>query len=142
MIRFLLPLCTLCTPVWAGHELEGRDIEGGAALYRDHCAACHGTALEGAPDWQTPGPDGLLPAPPHDASGHTWHHDNALLFDYTFHGGAAALSARGVTGFVSGMPGFGEALGETGVWDVLAYIRSTWPAQVQEMQAARNPPHD
>ena len=142
MTRLLCLLCALASPAAAGHELDGRDIGRGVALYRDYCADCHGADLEGAPDWQTPGPDGLLPAPPHDASGHTWHHDNALLFDYTFHGGAAALAARGVTDFNSGMPGFGEIVGEAGVWDILAYIRSTWPPEVQAMQASRNPPHD
>ena len=83
-----------------------------------------------------------LPAPPHDQTGHTWHHDNQLLFEYTKLGGKAALSARGVTGFASGMPGFGETLTDEEIWDILAYIRSTWPERIQDIQAARNPPHE
>jgi mono/diheme cytochrome c family protein len=114
----------------------------GADLYQQHCAACHGVALEGQPDWQVPGPDGVLPAPPHDATGHTWHHDNALLFDYTRLGGAAALEARGIAGFNSGMPAFGDVLDGAEIWDILAYIRSTWPERVQAIQSALNPPHD
>ena len=27
------------------------------------------------------------------------------------------------------------------IWDILAYIRSTWPERVQDIQAMRNPPH-
>lgn len=125
----------------ADHELDGRDIMRGAALYQAQCAACHGAELEGQPDWQVPGPDGVLPAPPHDETGHTWHHDNGLLFDYTRRGGEAALAARGITGFTSGMPAFGDTLSDDEIWDILAYIRSTWSAEVQAIQAARNPAH-
>ncbi len=126
----------------AGHELEDRDIAAGEALYSEHCAACHGANLEGQPNWRTRNADGSLPAPPHDETGHTWHHDNVLLFDYTRLGGAQAMAERGVTGLVSGMPGFGDTLSDDEIWNILAYIRSTWPRRVQEVQATRNPPHD
>ena len=43
----------------------------GARIYAQQCAACHGARGEGQPSWRDRGPDGLLPAPPHDASGHT-----------------------------------------------------------------------
>ena len=75
----------------AGHELEGRDIQTGQALYAEHCAACHGVELEGQANWQQPNPDGTMPAPPHDETGHTWHHDNMLLFNYTKLGGEGTL---------------------------------------------------
>ncbi len=97
--------------------------------------------LEGRPDWQTPDDNGTLPAPPHDETGHKWHHDNRLLFEYTQLGGAAALAARGANGFVSGMPGFGDTLTNDNIWDILVYIRSIWLERVPENQAGRNPPH-
>ncbi|MGR3363435.1 MAG: c-type cytochrome [Maritimibacter harenae] len=122
----------------ADHVLGGADLAAGETLYADNCASCHGADLEGQPDWRSPGPDGILPAPPHDENGHTWHHDSAMLFDYTKFGGQAALEARGVTGFTSGMPGFGDSLSDEEIRDVLAYIRSTWPDQVQDVQAARS----
>lgn len=125
----------------AAHELEGRNLSEGAALYADHCASCHGANLEGQPDWRTPNEDGSLPAPPHNEDGHTWHHDNVLLFEYTKFGGAEALKTRGFNGFNSGMPAFSEALTDDQIWDILAFIRSTWPAKIQEMQTLRNPPH-
>jgi len=137
----LLSLGLAPLPVAAGHEMEGRNLLSGAELYQAHCAACHGANLEGQPDWQVAGPDGILPAPPHDETGHTWHHDNGLLFDYTRLGGQAALAMRGITGFRSGMPAFEGTLSDDEIWDVLAYIRSKWPDRVQTMQAARNPPH-
>lgn len=143
-IRFLpaLIFSSFATASFADHELDSRDLSNGQSLYAEHCAACHGANLEGQPDWRTPDENGVLPAPPHDETGHTWHHDNQLLFDYTKLGGEAALAARGVTGFSSGMPGFGDAVTDEEIWDILAYIRSTWPERVQDIQAARNPPHE
>ncbi len=108
----------------------------GAQLYQGNCAACHGAKLEGQADWQTPGPDGRLPAPPHDESGHTWHHSDDLLFDYTKLGGQAALAAQGIA-FNSGMPAFSDILKDQEIRDILAFIKSTWPERVRELQAAR-----
>lgn len=138
----ILAACCVPTGAVAGHELDDRDLTNGQSLYAEHCASCHGANLEGQPDWRTPAENGVLPAPPHDETGHTWHHDNQLLFEYTRLGGEVVLAARGVTGFASGMPGFGDALTDDEIWDILAYIRSTWPDRVQEIHAGRNPPHD
>ncbi|NRB05896.1 MAG: cytochrome c [Rhodobacteraceae bacterium] len=132
---------TLATPAFANHELLNRNIEVGRALYQEQCAACHGANLEGQPNWRSPNEDGTLPAPPHDETGHTWHHDNQLLFDYTKLGGRAALEARGVPDFNSGMPAFEGSLTDEEIWDILAYIRSTWPQREREVQASRNPQH-
>ena len=90
----------------AGHELDGRDIAAGQLTYAEHCAACHGANLEGQENWQSPDENGIRPAPPHDANGHTWHHDNQLLFDYTLLGGREALNQRGIQNAPSAMPGF------------------------------------
>jgi mono/diheme cytochrome c family protein len=126
----------------AAHELDDRDLESGKALYADQCASCHGASLEGQPNWRSANEDGVLPAPPHNERGHTWHHDNNLLFQYTKLGGKEALAARGLSDFKSGMPGFGEALSDDEIWNILAFIRSTWPERIQEIQAVRNPPHN
>ncbi|MDE0113303.1 MAG: cytochrome c [Albidovulum sp.] len=126
---------------FADHELDDRDIGNGQILYQEQCASCHGVRLEGQPNWRRPGADGVLPAPPHDASGHTWHHDNRLLFDYTRLGGESLMEARGIAGFKSGMPGFGDVMSDEEIWDVLAFIRSTWPRRIRDIHAARNPRH-
>ncbi len=141
LVRSLMGLLLLPSVAMADHELEGRDIQHGRDLYAIQCAACHGANLEGQPDWQVVGDDGILPAPPHDRTGHTWHHDNQLLFDYTFLGGQAALEARGITDFNSGMMGVQDVLTEDDVWDILAFIWSTWPQEVQDIQAAANAAH-
>ena len=106
----------------------------GAAIYAAECAACHGAALEGQPDWRTPGPDGLRPAPPHDATGHTWHHDDATLFALTKHG-LAGLMADAPP---SAMPAFDGVLTDAEIVAVLSYIKSTWPAPVRARHDAVN----
>jgi mono/diheme cytochrome c family protein len=67
----ILVLCSIGTGVAVDHELEHRDLANGQALYREQCASCHGTNLEGQPDWRSPDENGILPAPPHDEAGHT-----------------------------------------------------------------------
>lgn len=115
---------------------ESLDLAQGEVLYREYCASCHGANLEGQPDWQSPGPDGRLPAPPHDETGHTWHHPDSVLFQYTKLGGRETLALQGVE-FDSGMPGFEGQLSDQEIWTILAYIRSTWPERARAAQAAR-----
>ena len=95
-----------------------------------------GANLEGQADWRSPGDDGKLHAPPHDKDGHTWHHGDALLFNYTKLGGKAALAEQGMD-FDSGMPGFSDSLTDVEIWNILGYIKSTWPERMREMQASR-----
>lgn len=112
------------------------DLVAGELLYQENCASCHGVNLEGQPNWQSPGEDGLLPAPPHDKTGHTWHHGDGVLFAYTQLGGKETLARSGID-FDSGMPGFGGKLSDQQIYDILAYIRSTWPDRQREIQATR-----
>lgn len=99
-----------------------KQVALGSTVYAKACAECHGANLEGEPNWQVPKEDGGLPAPPHDSSGHTWHHGDALLFKYTKHGGASIVPK----GFNSGMPGFADSLSDEEIWAVLAFIKSGW----------------
>ena len=48
------------------------DLAEGEKLYQEYCASCHGADLEGQVGWRSAGEDGILPAPPHDETGHTW----------------------------------------------------------------------
>ncbi len=114
--------------------LASEDLAQGAALYGEHCASCHGENLEGEPDWRKMGADGLYPAPPHDETGHTWHHGDRLLFDYTKLGGAEVLAMLGIADFESGMPGFGHVLSDDDIRAVLTYIKSTWPEDIRRHQ--------
>ena len=118
------------------NSAEARDVANGELLYVENCASCHGENLEGQPEWRSPGSDGLLPAPPHDETGHTWHHPDSLLFDYTKLGGQEALAKMGVE-LDSGMPGFSDQLSDDEILDVIAFIKSTWPERVLEIQKER-----
>lgn len=113
------------------------DLVAGEALYQENCAACHGVDLEGQPNWQSGDENGRPLAPPHDRTGHTWHHGDTLLFNYTTLGGKAALELQGVD-FDSAMPGFAELMTEQQIWDTLAFIKSTWPERMKEVQASRS----
>ena len=115
---------------------EDLDLAAGEILYAENCAACHGANLEGQANWRSPGEDGRLPAPPHDQTGHTWHHGDQVLFEYTELGGRALMAAQGMD-FDSGMPGFGDQLSDQEIWNVIGYIKSTWPARIREIQAVR-----
>jgi mono/diheme cytochrome c family protein len=110
--------------------------ETGAALYARHCASCHGANLEGQPDWRSPKADGTYPAPPHDAEGHTWHHDDAMLQDYVTRGGQAVLDDMGVS-FRSEMPEFVEVLSPAEITSILDFIKSTWPDRIRQARDER-----
>ncbi|WP_436088924.1 c-type cytochrome [Pararhizobium sp. LjRoot255] len=82
---------------WLAAQTSNGDASAtlGKTLYAKHCATCHGANLEGQRDWKRPLPSGRMPAPPHDASGHTWHHADGVLFRITREGPAAVVG--GVT---------------------------------------------
>ena len=103
----------------------------GKALYAQHCASCHGVKLEGQPEWRERKPDGKMPAPPHDATGHTWHHPDDVLFGITKQG----ITAYAPPGYESDMPAFGGVLTDQQIWALLAYLKSTWPLEIQARQS-------
>jgi putative copper resistance protein D len=84
-------------------------IVSGMAIYREHCAGCHGPA--GAGD----GPAARgLPRPPADlTAAHTGQHTAGDLYWWITNGTPS-----------SGMPAFGDRLGETERWDVINFVRT------------------
>ena len=100
----------------------------GKQVYGEHCASCHGENLEGQENWKSPGPDGLLPAPPHDETGHTWHHSEKLLFNLTKFGLA---KVAGLKDHKTNMPVYEDILSDHEIIAVLSYIKSRWPKDLQ-----------
>lgn len=101
-------------------------VAEGKRIYVDHCASCHGENLEGEPNWQKRDSQGLLPAPPHDETGHTWHHADELLFKLT-HSGIQAVAGPD---YKSRMPAFQGQLNDQQIWSALAFIKSSWPEEI------------
>tara|TARA_R110002110_G_scaffold68953_4_gene186316 strand:+ start:165 stop:629 length:465 start_codon:yes stop_codon:yes gene_type:complete len=101
----------------------------GQAVYVENCASCHGANLDGQPNWRSPGPDGRLPAPPHDETGHTWHHDGDTLFQLTKYGTGALI---GDPDYQSNMPIYEGVLTDEEIIAVLSYIKSTWPQDIRD----------
>jgi mono/diheme cytochrome c family protein len=130
-----VPVALFLTPdtsSWAD-PTNAEAVALGSRIYAEQCADCHGAKLQGeTANWRARKEDGTLPAPPHDATGHTWHHGDRLLFDYIKEGGAEI----GGPGFKSGMPGFADVLTEREIWATLAFIKSKWPENIRRRQAA------
>jgi mono/diheme cytochrome c family protein len=118
--------------VGCGAQQDPKQLALGASLYAQHCAACHGAKLEGQPDWQKKLPDGRFRAPPHDDSGHTWHHRDEVLFGITKHG---LVPPYAPAGYKSDMPAFAGKLSDDEIRAVLAYIRSRWSPEVLKLRA-------
>lgn len=113
-----------------GKQVTAEQISNGRETYAANCASCHGDNLEGQPDWQRRLENGRMPAPPHDESGHTWHHSDQVLFTITKFGVGAV-----VADYESDMPAFADNLSDEETVAVLAFIKSTWPERPREAQA-------
>ncbi len=150
MMRFILIVNICLTAAYAGllHADTGIDdvmtvlqpddlsiTQNGQTLYQAQCAACHGAELQGQPNWEKPDASGRLPAPPHDKTGHTWHHSDDLLFEITKYGPAAAAE---MPNYQSNMPAYEKILSDEEIVAVLSYIKSTWPPQEREWQDSQN----
>jgi mono/diheme cytochrome c family protein len=108
-------------------------VARGKVVYAEQCASCHGTNLDGQPNWQKRLPNGRLPAPPHDRTGHTWHHSDQRLFEMTKNSTAGL-----VPGYETDMPAYKAVLSDADIWAVLSFIESTWPADIRERQQRLN----
>ncbi len=89
----------------------------GGPLYLEHCASCHGAQGEGAPQWHEPGPDGSLPPPPLNGTGHAWHHPLKALH-------ATIANGQGK------MPGWRDTLDTAEILAIIAWFQSQWPDEI------------
>lgn len=103
----------------------------GKTLYMQHCASCHGANLEGQPNWRIRMANGRLPAPPHDETGHTWHHPDKVLFGIVKFG---VVPPYAPDNYQSDMPAFRDKLSDEQINAILNYIKGTWPKEIQDQQ--------
>jgi len=104
-------------------------VARGEQIYTENCASCHGANLEGQPNWRVPGENGRLPAPPHDATGHTWHHTDEVLFGLTKYG---AAKFAGLKNYETDMPVYEDVLSDEEIVAVLSYIKAQWPRDIRQ----------
>jgi len=109
---------------------DAAQVALGQGVYQAQCARCHGANLEGQPNWRERLVNGRLPAPPHDDSGHSWHHPDEQLFGITKYG----LGPYAPAGYESDMPAFEGALTDGEIAAVLAFIKSRWSAANRQRQ--------
>ena len=102
-------------------------VDLGRVVYAENCASCHGAALEGQAKWRQRDADGYLPAPPHDETGHTWHHPDSYLFLMTKYGIENIIGKT----YPNNMPAYGDKLTDEEILAVLSYIKSTWSDRTQ-----------
>ncbi len=113
-----------------GISLQHKDravVDAGKATYAENCASCHGVVLEGQANWRQRDAEGYLPAPPHDESGHTWHHPDSYLFLMTKYGIEEMIGKS----YPNNMPVFEDKLTDDEIIAALSYIKSTWSGRIQ-----------
>ena len=118
-------------PIGSDHTDKSM-VARGEPLYQQHCASSHGARLEGRQNWTSRDARGRLPAPPHDDRGHTWHHDDEVLFEVTKYG----IGKHAPPGYESDMPAFGKTMSDADILATLAYIKSRWSTSVHQKRAA------
>jgi len=112
-------------------------INSGRAIYEQHCASCHGANAEGAPNWQERDALGELPAPPHNAEGHTWRHSDAALYEMVSKGWRDPFNkSKRMT-----MPAFSDALTPEQIRAVISYLRTLWTPEQRQFQSDETRDH-
>lgn len=113
-----------------GDATDPDQVAFGSRIYGRICASCHGADLAGQLGWEDPMKDGTRLAPAHNTKGKTWHHADRALFNVVKLGGEYLRS----DGSISRMPAFQKKLTDEEIWAVIAFIKSSWPAAVQDAQ--------
>lgn len=133
VVGMMIAMLSLVVNARAADELPPLDpglVKAGRAIYEQYCASCHGAKAEGAPNWQERDQHSELPAPPHDAEGHTWRHSDAELYEMTRKGWRDPFNkTKRLT-----MPAFGDALSPEQIDAVVTYLKTLWTPEQREFQ--------
>lgn len=111
--------------------LDTVEVAVGRQVYLEYCAACHGQNAEGQPNWKQPDANGNMPAPPHDNSGHSWHHADGLLYEIIRDGFRDPLKPPDSP---LTMPTFGDKLSDAEIRAVITYFKSLWSEESRLFQ--------
>jgi mono/diheme cytochrome c family protein len=134
LILIAIALVTACSSdnKFTADPKNAAQVALGEKIYNQQCANCHGKQLEGQPNWRKRADNGKLPAPPHDDTGHTWHHPDQTLFEIAKYGMAPPHAPEG---YQSDMPAYEKRLTDEEIWAVLAYIKSRWSTESRRVQS-------
>ena len=110
-------------------------VAQGKEIYAANCASCHGADLKGEPNWRSPNADMTMPAPPHDETGHTWHHSDKTLFELTKYG-LEKITKN--SNYKTNMPIYDGVLTDQEIVAVLSFIKSRWPENIQRVHDELN----
>lgn len=109
-------------------ELTALRVDAGAALYREHCASCHGEQGAGGVL-----PDGTRAAPPLAGNRLVTQEPPANLVRAIALGGFGAVTKGQPRPF--GMPPFAHVLSEDQIGAVATFLRRSWGAQAAPVSA-------
>ena len=129
-VFYLAPSLVFDGPVRADISLKPDDqdlVVLGKLVYENNCASCHGVNLEGQERWREPDADGYMPAPPHDETGHTWHHPDEYLFLMTKYGLEEIIGQE----YPNNMPAYKDILSDEEILASLSFIKSTWSRKIK-----------
>ena len=129
-IFYLSPSLFFYVPLMADISLKPNDtdlVDLGKLVYKNNCASCHGVNLEGQERWRQPDANGYMPAPPHDESGHTWHHPDEYLFLMTKYGLEEVIGQE----YPNNMPAYNDVLSDQEIVAALSFIKSTWSTRIR-----------
>jgi mono/diheme cytochrome c family protein len=133
MMGAILTMASQVAVVRTSDELPPLDpavVGSGHVIYEQHCATCHGADAQGAPNWQQRDAQGELPAPPHNAEGHTWRHSDAELFAMVSNGWRDPFNkTKRLT-----MPAFEGVLSPEQIRAVLTYLKTLWTPEERQFQ--------
>ena len=127
---YFVPSLFFDGPVRADISLRPDDqdlVDLGKLVYKNNCASCHGVNLEGQERWRVPDANGYMPAPPHDETGHTWHHPDEYLFLMTKYGLEEIIGQE----YPNNMPAYKDILSDEEILASLSFIKSTWSREIK-----------
>ena len=127
VIFYLSPPVNKAEAVIYLQDNDSAIVDLGKAVYAKHCESCHGVVLEGQANWRQRDAGGYLPAPPHDETGHTWHHPDSYLFLMTKYGIEKMIGRL----YPNNMPAYEDKLTDDEIVAALSYIKSTWSGRIQ-----------
>lgn len=129
-VLVLAPALSMAAGDSTNSESLPEEVTEGRKIYEQYCAVCHGTQGEANNDWNKPDEKGEMPPPPHDESGHTWRHSDAMLFRMIAEGWRHPFNK---TDRLT-MPAFEDILTDQEIQSVIEYLKTLWTEDQRRYQ--------